>query len=127
MGIDFRRRDYRAEEQAHSLRRARADTQPLSAAPSPSHLQVEECGKDDFCDPLRANDGSMEVSASDVHREDISSDAMAPPDPNSHLRVRKEWISFKRMLMQRFPVSKTSPISVASGVLVKGNKDIGSN
>ncbi|KAH6822817.1 hypothetical protein C2S53_017113 [Perilla frutescens var. hirtella] len=127
MGLEFRRRDYRAEEQAHSLWRARADTHPLSAAPSPSPLQVEEseCGKDDFCDPLRANDGSMEVSASDLHREDISSEATAPTDLNSQLRVRKEWISFKRMLMQRFPVSKTSPISVASGVLVKSNKAIG--
>lgn len=124
MGLEFRRRDYRAEDQAHSLRRTRAHTHPLSV-PSLSPLQVEEseCGKDDFCDPLRANDGSMEASASDVHREDISSE-----DLNSQLRVRKEWISFKKMLMHRFPVSKTSPISMqASGVLVKGIKDIGSN
>lgn len=128
MGLEFRRRDYRAEDQAHSLQRIRAHTHPLSA-PSPSPLQVEkpECGKDDLCDPLRANDGSMEASASDVHREDISSEAMAPADLNSQLRVRKEWISFKKMLMHQFPVSKTSPISLASDVLVKGNKDISSN
>lgn len=77
-------------------------------------LKVEEseCGKDDFCDPLRANDGSMEASASDVHREDVSSEATVHADLNSQLRVRKEWISFKKMLMHRFPVSKTSPISM---------------
>lgn len=129
MGLEFRRRDYRAEDQAHSLRRTRAHTHPLSA-PFLSPLQVEEseCGKDDFCDPLRANDGSMEASASDVHREDVSSEATVPADLNSQLRVRKEWISFKKMLMHRFLVSKTSPISMqASGVLVKGIKDIGSN
>lgn len=125
MGLEFRRRDYRAEDQAHSLRRMRAHTHPLSA-PSLSPLQVEEseCGKDDFCDPLRANDGSMEASASDVHREDVSSEATVPADLNSQLRVRKEWISFKKMLMHRFPVSKTSPISLASGMFVKGIKAI---
>ncbi|XP_057787699.1 uncharacterized protein LOC131004943 isoform X3 [Salvia miltiorrhiza] len=120
MGLEFRRRDYRAEEQARPLQRTRADTHPLSASSSPLQVEESRSGKDDFCDPLRASDWSMAMSSSDVHREDVSTEATAP----SQLRTRKEWISFKKMLMQRFPVSKTSPISVASGVLVKGNKAI---
>ncbi|XP_047979803.1 VPS35 endosomal protein sorting factor-like isoform X2 [Salvia hispanica] len=121
MGLEFRRRDYRAEELVHSLQRARADTHPLSASSSP--LQVEECEseKDDFCDPLRVSDGLVAVSSSDVHREDVSTEATAP----SQLKTTKGWISYKKMLMQRFPVSKTSPMSVqASGVHAKGSKAI---
>ncbi|KAL1556274.1 VPS35 endosomal protein sorting factor-like isoform X4 [Salvia divinorum] len=123
MGLEFRRRDYRAEELALSLQRGRADTHPLSASSSSSsHLQVEECesGKDDFCDPLRVSDGSTEMSSSDVNREDACTEATAP----SQLKTMKGWISYKKMLMQRFPVSKTSPMSVASGVHVKGTKAI---
>lgn len=73
-------------------------------------LKVEECesGKDDFCDPLRVSDGSMAVSSSDVHREDVSTEATAP----SQLKTTKGWISYKKMLMQRFPVPKTSPMAV---------------
>lgn len=78
-------------------------------------LKVEDkskCGKDDFFDPLGATDRTMEVSANDIHHEDISSEATEPGDISSQLRARKEWISFKKLLMQRFPVSKTTPISM---------------
>lgn len=71
-----------------------------------------ESGKDDFFDPLRANDGGTEVSTSNNHRDDVISEATSPADLNSPLRTKKEWISFKKMLMQRFPVSKTSPVSM---------------
>lgn len=71
-----------------------------------------ESGKDDFFDPLRANDGAAEVSTSNINREDVSCEATSPAGLNSPLRARKEWISFKRMLMQRFPVSKTSSVSM---------------
>ncbi|KAI3456903.1 hypothetical protein Pfo_013566 [Paulownia fortunei] len=100
-----------------------ADTHPLSA-PSPSSLQVEDsgCGKDDFFDPLRATDGTMEVVANDMQHEDINSEPTVPGDISAQLRSRKEWNSFKKILMQRFPVSKTTPISMVSGVLVKDNK-----
>ncbi|XP_042006447.1 VPS35 endosomal protein sorting factor-like isoform X2 [Salvia splendens] len=120
MGLEFRRRDYRAEELAHSLQRAPADTHPLSSSSLP--LQVEECEseKDDFCDPLRVSDGSMAVSSSNVDCEDVSTEATAP----SQLKTTKGWISYKKMLMQRFPVPKRSPMSVASGVHLKGSKAI---
>lgn len=77
-----------------------------------SKVEESECKKDDFCDPLRASDGPMEASASDVHCEDFGSQATVPADLNLQLRARKEWISYKKMLMNRFPVSKTSPISL---------------
>lgn len=82
-------------------------------------LKVEESNrkKDDFNDPLRVNDGRSEVSASDIKHEDISSDATVPQGISAQLRARKEWVPFKRILMQRFPVSKTSPLSLV-GVLV---------
>ncbi|KAK4439774.1 VPS35 endosomal protein sorting factor-like [Sesamum alatum] len=123
MGVEFRRRDYGAEERACSLPRRRADTHPLSAH-SPSALKVKEsdCRKDDFVDPLRATDGIMEEAADNMLHEDIDSEATTPSDISAQLRIRKEWSSFKKILMQRFPVSKTTPVSVVSGVLVKGNK-----
>ncbi|KAG6407518.1 hypothetical protein SASPL_130510 [Salvia splendens] len=122
MGLEFRRRDYRAEELAHSLQRAPADTHPLSSSSLPLQLKVEECEseKDDFCDPLRVSDGSMAVSSSNVDCEDVSTEATAP----SQLKTTKGWISYKKMLMQRFPVPKRSPMSVASGVHLKGSKAI---
>ncbi|KAL0443353.1 UNVERIFIED_CONTAM: VPS35 endosomal protein sorting factor-like [Sesamum latifolium] len=126
MGVEFRRRDYGAEERACSLPRRRADTHPLSAH-SPSALQVKEsgCRKDDFVDPLRATDGIIEESSNNILHEDIASEATAPSDIShitAQLRVRKEWSSFKKILMQRFPVSKTTPVSVVSGVLAKATK-----
>ncbi|XP_011095424.1 UPF0505 protein isoform X2 [Sesamum indicum] len=123
MGVEFRRRDYGAEERACSLPRRRADTHPLSAH-SPSALRVKEsgCRNDDFVDPLRATDGIMEESSNNILHEDISSEATAPSDISAQLRVRKDWSSFKRILMQRFPVSKTTPVSLVSAVLVKGTK-----
>ncbi|KAL8469939.1 hypothetical protein ACS0TY_032706 [Phlomoides rotata] len=126
MGLEFRRRDYRAEEQAHALPRTRTDTHPLSASsPAPHQVEESEGGKYDFFDPLRATDGTAEVSVNAIHLEDISSKVTVAGDISSQTRVRKEWISFKKMLMQRFPASKTSPISMVSGVLVKGvNKAI---
>ncbi|KAL0353662.1 UNVERIFIED_CONTAM: VPS35 endosomal protein sorting factor-like [Sesamum angustifolium] len=81
MGVEFRLRDYRAEERACSLPRRRADTHPLSAH-SPSALQVKEsgCRKDDFVDPLRATDGIMAESSNNILHEDIASEATAPND-----------------------------------------------
>ncbi|KAK6149319.1 hypothetical protein DH2020_016844 [Rehmannia glutinosa] len=123
MGLEFRRRDYRAEEQTHSLPRTHADTHPLSV-PSPSPLQLEgsECGKDAFFDPLRATDGTMEAVGNDVQHEDSKSEQTVIDDITTQLRVRKEWNSYKKILVQRFPVSRTTPISMVSSVLVKGNK-----
>ncbi|GFP79107.1 upf0505 protein [Phtheirospermum japonicum] len=120
MGLEFRRRDYRAEEQAHSLSRVRAHTHPLSA-PSPSPLQVEglDCGTDAFFDPLRATDGAIEVV---VGNEDSNSEPIVLDESSAQLRATREWNFFKKILMQRFPVSKTNPISMVSGVLVKSNK-----
>ncbi|KAL7130929.1 hypothetical protein ABFS83_13G165300 [Erythranthe nasuta] len=123
MGLEFRRRDYRAEEQAHLLRRTHADNHPLSS-PSFSPLQVEEsnCRKDDFSDPLRATDGTTEISADDIQNEHINSEPTVPRDSSAQLRARKEWTPFKKILMQRFPVSKSSSVSMGSNLLVKGTK-----
>ncbi|KAL3636973.1 hypothetical protein CASFOL_019272 [Castilleja foliolosa] len=120
MGLEFRRRDYRAEEQAHSLSRTRAHTHPLSA-PSPSPLQVEgpDCGANAFFDPLRASDGEIQVVAGN---EDSNSEQIGLDESSAQLRATKEWNYFKKILMQRFPVSKTSTIPKVSDVVAKSNK-----
>ncbi|KAG8386102.1 hypothetical protein BUALT_Bualt03G0114100 [Buddleja alternifolia] len=88
-------------------------------------LKVEELdgGKDDLLDPLRATDGKMEVPIKET--QNINSETTI----SDQLRAEREWSSFKKILMQRFPVSKTSPISMVvkplysvSGVFMKGNK-----
>ncbi|PIN25563.1 hypothetical protein CDL12_01696 [Handroanthus impetiginosus] len=123
MGLGFRQRDYKAEKQAHLLLRTHADIHPLSA-PSPSPLQVDEPngGKDDFFHPLMSTDGTTEVSVNDMQHEDINSAGAPPGYIATQLIARKEWSSFKKILMLRFPVSKTTPISMVASVLVKGNK-----
>ncbi|XP_058751925.1 uncharacterized protein LOC131625025, partial [Vicia villosa] len=79
--MEFRPRDYKTENESHALPRARADAHPLSC-PLPPLTQVNDAvvgGNADFYDPLRGG---------------IDNDPI------------KEWTSFRRLLMQRFPVSK---------------------
>ncbi|XP_051125421.1 uncharacterized protein LOC127247563 isoform X2 [Andrographis paniculata] len=123
MGLEFRRRNYRAEEQAHSLPRTPVNTHPLSA-PRSLPLQVKESDsrKDDFVDPLRAADASKNVSTSDMGEEGDIFEEHSSLDMSAQLKAKKDWIFFKKILLQRFPASKTTPMSLVSSVLFRDNK-----
>uniref|UniRef100_A0A6N2MNY5 Uncharacterized protein n=1 Tax=Salix viminalis TaxID=40686 RepID=A0A6N2MNY5_SALVM len=108
--MEFRRRDYSAEEQGHVLRRSLSDHHPL-LPPSPSfNNQVvdEKNGNNDFYDPLRG-----------LNAEDSAS--VEEKDNNNSQVSSKEWTSFKRFLMQKFPVSKMISIASMSDVIIKSS------
>ncbi|KAH8519082.1 hypothetical protein H0E87_000775 [Populus deltoides] len=113
--MEFRRRDYSAEEQGHVLRRSRTDHHPL-LPPSPSfHNQVvvEKNGNNDFFDPLRGLNAEDSTSAEEK---------AANTTTNSNSQVSsKEWTSFKRFLMQKFPVSKMISIASMPDVIIKSS------
>ncbi|KAH7546757.1 hypothetical protein FEM48_Zijuj01G0235300 [Ziziphus jujuba var. spinosa] len=119
----FRPRNYSAEEKSHSLTRLRANDHPLSTSPSSSHLQVAvvDHGNKDFFDPLRSLDDNGAVSGEALQEVEISSS----PGLSSEASVQnsaKEWTSFSRILMQKFPVSKMISVSSMSNAIIKGGK-----
>ncbi|CAK9165506.1 unnamed protein product [Ilex paraguariensis] len=128
MEVYFRPRDYRAEEEAYSLPRARADTHPLSlSAPSLSHNQVDVVDhENDFFDPLRASDAKEAVAVEDFQD---GGDGFTPGLPRqAEVQLpAKEWTSFKKILMQRFPVSKTVSVSSVpkEACTLEGPKSVG--
>ncbi|XP_045830348.1 VPS35 endosomal protein-sorting factor-like isoform X2 [Trifolium pratense] len=113
--MEFRLRNYITENQSHALPRLRADAHPLSPPPQPLAQVnvVVDGGNADFFDPLRGG---------------IDNDAKATPrDPESLSEVSsdqpmKEWTSFRRLLMQRFPVSKMVSLSSMPDVLMRSGK-----
>ncbi|XP_038690110.1 VPS35 endosomal protein sorting factor-like isoform X2 [Tripterygium wilfordii] len=123
--MEFRDRDYRAEEEAQALPRSRADCHPLSyQSPSPSHRhQVDKLDSEDknFFDPLRGPDANVTVSVDDVQDFDNASKVGVSSGAASQV-PSKEWNSFKRFLMQRFPFSKMVSIFSMSDALVKSGK-----
>ncbi|GKV38764.1 hypothetical protein SLEP1_g46642 [Rubroshorea leprosula] len=122
--MEFRRRNYVAEKESHALPRSSAEHHPLSAsAPSPSlHHQAEDVAVEDrandFFDPLRAPDANTAASLDDLQDFDSPS---AENEAAAQVQA-KEWTSFKRLLMQRFPVSKMVSISSMSNVIVRSGK-----
>ncbi|KAK9938592.1 hypothetical protein M0R45_015320 [Rubus argutus] len=121
--MEFRPRNYIAEKEAHALPRVRADDHPLSAPSSLTHRQVEVVDHGDmgYLDPLRRSDNNAAVSIEDL--EVIESNSVVGVSGEATmLNPSKEWVSFKRSLMQRFPVSKTVLTSSISDVMVKGRK-----
>ncbi|XP_059443996.1 uncharacterized protein LOC132175919 isoform X2 [Corylus avellana] len=113
--MEFKPRNYTAERAAHALPRVCADNHPLSVSPSP-HRQVDvvDHGNSDFFDPLRGLADNATVSEVQDLESTFSEASTQLPT--------KEWISFKRFLMQRFPASKMVSISSMSHVLMKGVK-----
>lgn len=71
-----------------------------------------DCRDNDFFDPLRAPSTN---AAEEFEGASTSNEA------DSQVQT-KEWTSFKRLLMQRFPVSKMVSISSMSNVIVKSGK-----
>ncbi|XP_050246843.1 uncharacterized protein LOC126694549 isoform X1 [Quercus robur] len=116
--MEFRPRNYTAERQSHALPRLRAQNHPLSAPSSPllSQVDVLDHGNNDFFDPLRRSDNNATVSKDDFQDHENTSSETSTQLPT------KEWMSFKRFLMQRFPVSKMVSISSISNVIMKGAK-----
>ncbi|KAH0987001.1 hypothetical protein GBA52_014178 [Prunus armeniaca] len=121
--MEFRPRNYSAEKQAHALPRVRADDHPLSAPSSLPHLQVgvADHGDTEFFDPLRRSDNNAEAAREDLVDIETSSGAGLSSEASIQ-NPSKEWASFKRSLVQRFPVSKTVSTSSMSDVMVKGRK-----
>ncbi|KAJ0045102.1 hypothetical protein Pint_04080 [Pistacia integerrima] len=68
--MEFRPRDYVAEDESHALPRLHADDHPLfSPPPLSDHHQVEDvvdCENSDFFDPLRAPDVNAVVPFEDI-------------------------------------------------------------
>ena len=63
-------------------------------------------GDTDYLDPLRRSDNNAAVCREDLEGvEDSSASGLSAQV--SFQNSSKEWVSFKRSLMQRFPVSKT--------------------
>ncbi|XP_021906119.1 UPF0505 protein C16orf62 homolog [Carica papaya] len=115
--MEFRVRDYTTEQESRALLRSPADTHPLSSPPL-SHNHQEDAVEhrdNDFFDPLRGPETDAAVSIENFE------DASTPTEVANHVSV-KEWISFKRFLMQRFPVSKMVSISSMSDVIIKGGE-----
>ncbi|XP_062077630.1 uncharacterized protein LOC133782367 isoform X4 [Humulus lupulus] len=119
--MEFRPRNYSADRITYALRRTRADIHPLLAPSSPSQLQIValDSGSNSFYDPLRALDDNGAVSV-DVLQESDTSSTVKLTNEASMQNPDKEWSSFKRFLMQRFPVSKMVSVSSMSNAIIKG-------
>ncbi|CAH2036358.1 unnamed protein product [Thlaspi arvense] len=116
MEFEFRRRDYGAEHESRLLPRSRAHKHPLSSALDSRQPQARTVrGSDlDFFDPLRG----LDVNASEeenVEEPSLSMEAVTQD-------LIKEWKSLKRILVQRFPVSKVISFSPISSIIMKGSK-----
>ncbi|XP_039026976.1 VPS35 endosomal protein sorting factor-like isoform X3 [Hibiscus syriacus] len=121
--MEFRARNYVAKEQSHALPRSRADIHPLSS-PSPQSIrrQVDDNAgnrtTEEFFDPLRAPESNASVEIVDENDFESSSNGI-----EDSVQVQmKEWTSFKRLLMQRFPVSKMISVSSMSNTILRSGK-----
>ncbi|XP_019262370.1 PREDICTED: UPF0505 protein C16orf62 isoform X2 [Nicotiana attenuata] len=119
MELKFRHRDYKAEVEIHSFRRIPAETHPLSLqSPSCDQVDVTDYGGDEFFDPLRGNSGKPEDSAKDLG----STAAEITAEPYRDITIKypgTEWTSYKKVLMQKFPVSKMISVSSLSSSIMK--------
>ncbi|KAJ1392480.1 UPF0505 protein C16orf62 isogeny [Sesbania bispinosa] len=105
--MEFRPRNYSAENESHALPRVRADVHPLTAPPPPVAQVnvVVNRGNTDFFDPLRGTDDDAKAT---------------PPDPDNlgqaaNHQPTKEWTSFRRLLMQSYNDNESS---LSMGIVV---------
>ncbi|KAK9209763.1 hypothetical protein WN944_002131 [Citrus x changshan-huyou] len=120
--MEFRPRNYIAEEESHALPRSRADDHPLFApSTSSNHHKVDVVDHEshDFFDPLRSPAANAVASNKDV--EDGESSSTVSSEAAAEVSV-KEWTTFKRFLMQKFPVSKMVSVSLMPDVIIKTGK-----
>ncbi|XP_048235004.1 VPS35 endosomal protein-sorting factor-like isoform X2 [Ricinus communis] len=131
--MEFRSRDYSTEQKVHALPRSRADHHPLSTlSPSP-HNQIvvvvanrEDNKNNDFFDPLRGG-GDVNAAISNENTPDNVDNVTFVVNLSSEASTRtssKEWNSFKRFLMQKFPVSKMISVSYMPDVIIKSGKEL---
>nr|XP_043622248.1 VPS35 endosomal protein sorting factor-like isoform X2 [Erigeron canadensis] len=120
--MEFKARDYKAKEEAYSLSvtRVSVSSHPLSSL---SSSLSSSCSQDDvnieFFDPLRGV--SMEITEP---VEDMAAAEKSPASQAASHLPAKEWTSFTKLLMQRFPVPKMIPVSSLSSKTIKGSKGI---
>ncbi|KAK9089725.1 hypothetical protein Scep_028807 [Stephania cephalantha] len=121
--MEFRARDYIAEEASSSLHRAPTDDHPLLLVrPSSNQVDVVELKRNDFDDPLRrqtANEKNLVADVQDAAH--ISKRGLFSYYYDPHIS-QKDWGSFKTSLMQKFPASKMVSVSSISGVIIKSAK-----
>ncbi|RZB67047.1 UPF0505 protein C16orf62 isoform C [Glycine soja] len=113
--MEFRHRNYSAELESHALPRLRAGAHPLSAPPPPpplSQVDAIDCGNTDFYDPLRGTNNDANAAPPDHDNLNEAADHMPT----------KEWTSFRRLLTQRFPVSKMVSVASMPDVLTRSGK-----
>ncbi|XP_048130945.1 VPS35 endosomal protein sorting factor-like isoform X2 [Rhodamnia argentea] len=117
--MEFRPRNYKQEKESHALHRTRVDDHPL-CTPSTSHRQVVgEHHTENFFDPLRGPNTNVGEAFHNLPDEERTSGGFCTERDNQHTR---DWNSFKRLLMQRFPISKMISISSISDGIMKSNK-----
>ncbi|XP_020524770.1 UPF0505 protein isoform X2 [Amborella trichopoda] len=130
MVVEFRVKDYVAEDAAHSLRRTPTTHHPLSNPTSSfhqNHQQQNHCSdreKVSFSDPLTQHNVEPVIfMGEDV--KFVSKTAVGGDLKELHEVSRKEWVNFNRTLMQKFPVAKTIRIASTSDVIFRNAKASG--
>lgn len=122
MEFEFRRRDYGADHESHLLPRSPTQKHPLSSPTASRQHQmktVRDNDSPDFFDPLRGMD--VNASAEDKVEEEEEEDTSLSTEAVTQ-ELTREWKSLKRILIQRFPVSKVISFSPISNVITKGSK-----
>lgn len=69
---------------------------------------VDDRENSDFVDPLRVIDTNLAVSVEDIQYGESSSTVLSEAAVQVPV---KEWTSFKRFIMQKFPISKMVSVS----------------
>ncbi|XP_023737038.1 uncharacterized protein LOC111884963 isoform X1 [Lactuca sativa] len=119
--MEFKTRDYRAEDKVYSLTRISVSSHPLCSSASSSLLHTQDHGSTEFFDPLR---GLSTQTLEPVENTAVA-EKLPATQPTSHLSSKKEWTSFNKLLMQRFPVPKMISVSSFSSKTIKGSKASG--
>nr|GEU91021.1 uncharacterized protein [Tanacetum cinerariifolium] len=120
--MEFKARDYKAEEELYSLNKVTVSSHPLlsSSSSSVADDKHQDYGNIEFFDPLRGISTQVVESIEDI----TVAEKPATSQATSHFSA-KEWASFNKLLMQRFPVPKMISVSALSSKTIKGKKVIG--
>ncbi|CAH1449750.1 unnamed protein product [Lactuca virosa] len=119
--MEFKTRDYRAEDKVYSLTRISVSSHPLCSSPSSSLSHTQDHGSTEFFDPLRG----LSTEILEPVENMAVAEKLPATQPASHLSSKKEWTSFNKLLMQRFPVPKMISVSSFSSKTIKGSKASG--
>ncbi|XP_039171623.1 VPS35 endosomal protein sorting factor-like isoform X4 [Eucalyptus grandis] len=117
--MEFRPRNYKREKESRALPRARADDHPLCTPATSRPQAVRDNRIEDFFDPLRGPNTDVEGAPRNLPDKERTSGGFSAERNDPHAG---DWHSFKRLLMQRFPISKMISISSISDGIMKSNK-----